>query len=212
MEELGLFFPQLSDRQRQQFAALGELYRMWNDRINVISRKDIGNLYVRHVLHSLAIARVVRFEPGSVVLDLGTGGGFPGIPLAVLYDDVRFVLADSIGKKLKVAEAVSAGIGLTNVRTYHGRAETLPERHFAYVVSRAVTTLPRILQWTDARMIPASPAHPDYGLYYLKGGDLTEELSVLKKRHIRLTDVRSVIDHPFFEDKKIVYVASHGSV
>lgn len=205
------YFPQLSVLQTAQYAALEGLYRSWNEKINVISRKDIDALYVHHVLHSLAIAQVVSFEPHTTVLDVGTGGGFPGIPLAILFPKVQFVLADSIGKKLKIVEDVAAQIGLKNVQIFYGRAETLKKFSYEYVVSRAVATLPQMLQWIDDKMKSAPVQGGNYGLYYLKGGDLTAELADLCQRKIRITEISQFFNDSYFEGKKVVYIAPNSS-
>ncbi len=197
-------FPEISETQYDQFKALDGLYREWNAQINVISRKDIDALYIHHVLHSLAIAKVMPFADGSDVLDIGTGGGFPGIPLAILYPNCRFTLVDSIGKKIKVVNEVVAALGLTNVVGIHERAENI-HGPFDFVVSRAVTRLAAFIPWTankiKSKQINAFPN----GILYLKGGDLSQELKEVK----RSTDVFPIsdfFDDPFFETKSVVYV------
>ncbi len=198
------YFPELSEQQKEQFLALDALYRDWNAKINVISRKDIDNLYEHHVLHSLGIAHVIRFKAGSRIMDLGTGGGFPGIPLAILFPEVRFHLVDSIGKKVRVAGEVAAAIGLTNVTTAHERAEEEKQK-FDFVVSRAVMPLADLVKIVrkniDSRQQNALPN----GLICLKGGELAKETNPLKSRTY-LTDLSEVFTEPYFETKKVVYV------
>lgn len=207
METIRALFPELPASSLDALASLKDLYTFWNARINVISRKDMDAFYQHHVLHALSLLRVVSFEAGTAVLDVGTGGGFPGIPLAVCCPETRFLLCDSIGKKLKVVEDVAAAVGLHNVRTFYGRAETLPARSFEYVVSRAVTTLPQILQWTDDKMKPC-PSGRAWGLYYLKGGDISEELAALPQhRTVRVFPLSDFLADTWFEGKKAVYIA-----
>lgn len=198
------YFPELSEQQKEQFLALDALYRDWNAKINVISRKDIDNLYEHHVLHSLGIAHVIRFKAGSRIMDLGTGGGFPGIPLAILFPEVRFHLVDSIGKKVRVAGEVAASIGLANVTTAHERAEEEKQK-FDFVVSRAVMPLADLVKIVrkniDSRQQNALPN----GLICLKGGELAKETNPLKSRTY-LTDLSEVFTEPYFETKKVVYV------
>lgn len=197
-------FPDLSTAQKAQFEALGGLYADWNEKINVISRKDIDQLYTRHVLHSLALAKFASFEPGSKILDVGTGGGFPGIPLAILFPESRFFLVDSIGKKIKVVQEVAEACGLKNVDAAHMRAEKIQEK-FDFVVSRAVASTKIIWQWTN-RLIKRSD-HPTLsnGYLLLKGGDLDEELREFGLSH-SIKDISDYFDDPFFETKKIVYI------
>lgn len=198
------YFPDLTARQKEQFSRLGALYAGWNEKINVISRKDIGNLYTNHVLHSLGLARVVRFHTGAEVLDVGTGGGFPGIPLAILFPETHFHLVDSIGKKITVVEQVATALGLSNVKAEQARAEQL-RGEYDFIVSRAVTRLKEFYGWIH-RKVKKESRHDWYnGILYLKGGDLEEELTELKKPHqvIALSDF---FEEPFFETKKVVYV------
>ena len=204
MEALTKYFPQLSESQLDQFRAMETLYREWNARINVISRKDMDELMTHHILHSLAIAKVVSFPNGSTVLDLGTGGGFPGIPLAVLFPEVRFTLCDSIGKKVKVAQAVADGLSLSNVTCVQARAESLPGP-FDYVVSRAVTDLSTFYPWVRGKFTKA--------ICYLKGGDLEAEISDCVRRcrldrgKFYVAPVSNWFDDPWFEEKKIVTIS-----
>ena len=204
MQLIQKYFPNLTPQQTERFAQLDALYRDWNAKINVISRKDIDNLYEHHVLHSLGIAHVIRFKAGSRIMDLGTGGGFPGIPLAILFPEVKFHLVDSIGKKVRVAGEVAASIGLSNVTTAHERAEEEKQK-FDFVVSRAVMPLADLVKIVrkniDSRQQNALPN----GLICLKGGELAKETNPLKSRTY-LTDLAEVFKEPYFETKKVVYV------
>ncbi|HLP49971.1 MAG TPA: 16S rRNA (guanine(527)-N(7))-methyltransferase RsmG [Chitinophagales bacterium] len=203
MDILLKYFPDLTTEQQQQFAALQKIYTEWNSMINVISRKDIDNLYERHVLHSLSIAKFIQFKKATKIMDLGTGGGFPGVPLAILFPEVRFHLVDSIGKKLKVIEAVKEEIGLTNIFTFHARAEQM-EYQYDFVVSRAVAPLADLLTWTHGKYAGKDQNAIPNGLICLKGGDITEELSVVKKAYkIPLT---KFFEEESFKDKFLVYV------
>ena len=197
-------FPDLSPTQRQQFEQLYALYADWNSRINVISRKDIDTLYLRHVLHSLGIAKVMAFQPGAHVLDVGTGGGFPGIPLAILYPEAQFHLVDSIGKKITVVNAVAEGLGLTNVNGQQIRAEQLKQK-YDFIVSRAVTRLKPFLQWVKGKVKTNHQHTLANGLLYLKGGDLNDELTETKRRH-KLYPLTDYFTDPFFETKLVVYI------
>ena len=196
-------FPNLTEEQRNQFAKLDDLYKEWNEKINVISRKDMDSLYEKHILHSLGIAKVMEFAPNTKVLDIGTGGGFPGIPLAILFPEVQFTLIDSIGKKITVVKEVSAGIGLKNVTAIHGRAESLKEK-FHFVVSRAVTQMPVFLRWLKGKFEKEQFNPKHNGVLYLKGGDLAEELAGLKCEIFSLQDF---FETEFFETKKVVYLS-----
>jgi len=197
------YFPNLSDVQLKQFEALQGLYEDWNSKINVISRKDIESLYLHHVLHSLSIAKLVTFKEGSKILDIGTGGGFPGVPLAILFPEVKFHLVDSINKKLKVVNGVAESLGLENIRTTHARAESI-KGQYDFIISRAVTTMPDFVGWVKNRVAKKS-VHPiKNGILYLKGGDLTEELKIYTKAS--LYDLSDYFEAPFFETKKIVHL------
>ncbi len=197
-------FPDLTDIQKEQFKQLAPLYREWNEKINVISRKDIYQLYTRHVLHSLAIAKHTTFPDGSRILDIGTGGGFPGIPLAILYPECHFLLVDSIGKKIRVVQEISAAIGLQNLTAVHQRAEQVKNR-FDFIVSRAVARTKMLYNWSNKLIV--SNEHPTSGSGYLllKGGDLKEELKELGRSH-SITNIQEYFDDPFFETKKVVYI------
>ena len=204
MEVILKYFPDLTEDQRNRFAQLQELYGFWNSQINVISRKDIDNLYINHVLHSLAIARVITFADGSNVLDVGTGGGFPGIPLAILFPEVHFHLVDSIGKKIKVVEAVAKGLGLTNVTYEQARAEQLKDK-YDFVISRAVTGLPEFISWVRGKISKKHNHKIKNGVFYLKGGDLEEEVKPFRKI-ATIVEISDFFKEEFFETKKIVYV------
>ena len=203
MNDLIEYFPDLTEDVKNQFAELEPLYREWNSRINVISRKDIEALYLKHVLHSLGIAKVIRFKKGTRILDVGTGGGFPGIPLAILFPEVDFVLVDSIGKKIKVVEEVSRSLGLNNIVAIHGRAEKV-KGSFDFVVSRAVTRMEAFVPWVRKKIAVTDRHELQNGILYLKGGDLTEELQPFPKAS--LYDLKSFFNDPFFETKKVVHL------
>jgi len=196
------YFPDLSEKQLQQFSDLQELYEHWNAQINVISRKNMDTLYINHVLHSLAIAKVIQFKKGTTVLDIGTGGGFPGIPLAILFPDTQFLLVDSIGKKIKVVNEVSSAICLSNVRTMHERAEKINET-FDFVVSRAVTNMTDFKKWVKGKFNKKHYNSIDNGILYLKGGDLVEELRGIS--HTKY-DISEFFTEEFFDTKKVIYI------
>lgn len=198
------YFPHITPVQKEQFAKLFDLYKEWNEKINVISRKDIDNLYVNHVLHSLGIAKVMSFKPGASVLDVGTGGGFPGIPLAILFPETQFHLVDSIGKKITVVKAVAEGAGLKNVTAEQIRAEQV-KGSYDFIVSRAVTRIKEFYGWVHQKVKKKSNHSLDNGILYLKGGDLEEELAELKRIH-QVYDLSDYFTEPFFETKKVVYV------
>ncbi len=204
MEKIEKYFPSLTDEQRTRFAALKDLYEDWNAKINVISRKDIGNLYEHHVLHSLGIAKVLNFKPGTEVMDLGCGGGFPGIPLAILFPDVKFHLVDSIGKKIRVCNEVIAGIGLTNVSTRHCRAEE-EKSQFDFVVSRAVMPLADLVKLVRKNIRKEQRNALPNGLICLKGGELEHEAMPFKNR-VMITDLKDYFTEEFFVTKKVVYL------
>lgn len=204
MELITKYFPGLSEQQIQQFAQLDSLYKEWNEQINVISRKDIDLLYERHILHSLGIAKVMSFKPGTRVMDIGTGGGFPGIPLAILFPESTFLLIDSIGKKIKVVQEVSQAIGLTNLTAVHGRAEEVDEK-FHFIVSRAVTRLKPFFGWTKNKYSAEQFNELKNGILYLKGGDLEEEIKELNKP-VQLYNLSDFFQEEFFETKKVLYV------
>lgn len=202
--EIFHYFPDLSSTQREQFTALYPLYEDWNSKINVISRKDIDQLYVRHVLHSLAIYRFIQFQPGSKILDIGTGGGFPGIPLAIMMPQVQFFLTDSIGKKITVVQEVSQALGLQNVKAQHIRSEQVRDK-FDFVISRAVAEMKDLLAWSQGKLSNKQINAIPNGLVCLKGGDLKEEFTGLRK-DIEIYPLSSWFKEEFFETKKLIYV------
>jgi 16S rRNA (guanine527-N7)-methyltransferase len=203
MEIIQKYFTDITETQIEQFAKLQELYKDWNLKINVVSRKDIDELYLRHVLHSLGIAKVVQFKPGSKVMDVGTGGGFPGIPLAILFPETQFHLVDSIGKKIKVVNEVVAGLGLLNVKTTNGRAEEVKDQ-YDFIVSRAVAHMETFVRWTKGRIAKKQNHNLKNGILYLKGGDLTEELE--KYTSATIYDLPNYFEEDFFETKKVVHL------
>jgi 16S rRNA (guanine527-N7)-methyltransferase len=198
------YFPDLSDAQKAQIDALGALYAEWNGQINVISRKDIEGLYERHVLHSLSIAKFANFPDGSKILDIGTGGGFPGIPLAILFPNCQFHLVDSIAKKIKVVSEVADALGLQNLTSEHQRAEKVKSK-YDYIVSRAVARTRQITNWTSHLLQSQNELPLSRGYILLKGGDLTEELAEMK-RSFQEIEIKDYFDEPFFETKKIIYI------
>ncbi|MBU2951295.1 16S rRNA (guanine(527)-N(7))-methyltransferase RsmG [Tamlana agarivorans] len=203
MELILKYFPELTEDQINKFTQLESLYKDWNLKINVVSRKDIDELYLRHVLHSLGIAKVISFKDGSKILDVGTGGGFPGIPLAIMFPECSFHLVDSIGKKLKVVNEVVEGLGLTNVKTTHSRVEEI-DNHFDFIVSRAVAIMPTFVHWVKGKIAKDQMHDMKNGILYLKGGDLTEEL-----QDYRTTTIYNLSDYfteDFYETKKVVHL------
>jgi 16S rRNA (guanine527-N7)-methyltransferase len=204
MDLIDKYFPSVTPEQRNRFSLLDSLYREWNDKINVISRKDIDHLYERHVLHSLAIAKLISFCPGTKILDVGTGGGFPGIPLAIMFPECDFLLIDSIGKKIQVVKSIIAALKLGNVKAEQIRAEEVKEQ-FDFVVSRAVTSLPVFVQWTQKRILKKGKNTLHNGILYLKGGDLTEELRPFDKR-VSVFELSVYFSEEFFETKKIIHL------
>ena len=203
MHVIHKYFPDLTEKQIEQFADLQQLYQHWNAQINVISRKNMDTLYTNHILHSLAIAKVIQFEKGTKILDIGTGGGFPGIPLAILFPEVDFLLVDSIGKKIKVVNEVSSAIGLTNVISLHERAENIKDT-FDFVVSRAVTNMTDFKKWVKGKFNNTHNNTLNNGILYLKGGDLSEELRGLSYYKYEIADL---FEEEFFETKKVIYIS-----
>ena len=203
MQIIHKYFPDLTEKQIEQFTDLQELYEHWNAQINVISRKNMDTLYTNHILHSLAIAKVIQFEKGTKILDIGTGGGFPGIPLAILFPEVDFLLVDSIGKKIKVVNEVSNAIGLTNVSALHERAENIKDT-FDFVVSRAVTNMTDFKKWVKGKFNNTHNNTLNNGILYLKGGDLSEELRGISHSKYEIADF---FEEEFFETKKVIYIS-----
>ena len=203
MQIIHKYFPDLTEKQIEQFTDLQELYEHWNAQINVISRKNMDTLYTNHILHSLAIAKVIQFEKGTKILDIGTGGGFPGIPLAILFPEVDFLLVDSIGKKIKVVNEVSSAIGLTNVIALHERAENIKDT-FDFVVSRAVTNMTDFKKWVKGKFNNTHNNTLNNGILYLKGGDLSEELRGISHSKYEIADF---FEEEFFETKKVIYIS-----
>lgn len=203
MDEILKYFPDLSKEQQRQFSMLESLYTDWNAKINVISRKDIESLYIKHVLHSLAIAKVHSFEPKTAVMDVGTGGGFPGIPLAIMFPETQFYLIDTIGKKIKVVQEVITALGLKNAKAEQKRAENVTQK-FDFIVSRAVTNMPDFVSWIKGSIKPKSVHSLKNGILYLKGGDLTEELKPFPKAVEH--SISDFFNEDFFKTKKVVYL------
>lgn len=204
MELIRKYFPELTPEQDRQLSMLGPLYAEWNVKINTVSRKDIENLYEHHVLSSMSVAKVISFRPGSRIIDVGTGGGFPGIPLAILFPEVDFTLIDSIGKKIKVVEAVAESVGLKNVTAGQQRFEKVKEK-FDFVVSRAVTRIPQFVAWSRGKISSKNINDLPNGILYLKGGDFTEELTSVRM-HARVYDLNRYFDEDFYETKKLVHM------
>ena len=203
MQIIHKYFPDLTEKQIEQFTDLQHIYQYWNAQINVISRKNMDTLYTNHILHSLAIAKLIQFEKGTKILDIGTGGGFPGIPLAILFPEVDFFLADSIGKKIKVVNEVSNAIGLTNVIALHVRAENIKDT-FDFVVSRAVTNMTDFKKWVKGKFNNTHNNTLNNGILYLKGGDLSEELRGISHSKYEISDF---FEEEFFETKKVIYIS-----
>lgn len=203
MELIKKYFPQLTQEQYILFQKMEDLYKDWNTKINVVSRKDIDELYLRHVLHSLGIAKIQEFLPGSRVLDVGTGGGFPGIPLAILFPETEFHLVDSIGKKIKVVDEVTEGLGLQNVKTFNERVEDIDGK-YDFIISRAVAVMPTFVRWTKGKIAKDSRHERKNGILYLKGGDLSEELGNYKTAQVY--ELSDYFKEAFFDTKKVVYL------
>lgn len=204
MDTIKKYFPNLSEKQIEQYTALYDLYYDWNNKINVISRKDIENLYLHHVLHSLAIAKTITFRPGTTVMDMGCGGGFPGIPLAIMFPEVRFHLVDSIGKKVRVASEIATAIGLENVTATHSRAQDIKEK-YNFVVSRAVMQLPELVKICRKNIGREQLNALPNGIICLKGGNIQAEVQQYKNI-IEITPLENIFEEEFFKDKKVVYL------
>ena len=203
MELIHKYFENLNTLQIKQFQQLESLYKEWNAKINVVSRKDIDELYLKHILHSLAITKFIEFSDGTKILDVGTGGGFPGIPLAILFPNCSFHLVDSINKKLTVVNEVAKAIGLENLKTTHSRVEIIPDS-YDFVVSRAVTSMPEFVKWVRDKVAKEQSNKLKNGILYLKGGDLTEELKDFK--NVQVYNLSDIFEEEFFETKKLVYL------
>ncbi|EMY81955.1 16S rRNA methyltransferase GidB [Psychroflexus gondwanensis ACAM 44] len=203
MKLLVKYFPDLDDNQIKQFEKISEVYKDWNQKINVVSRKDIDEIYIRHVLHSMGIAKIQAFLPGSKVLDVGTGGGFPGIPLAILFPETEFTLVDSIGKKIKVVEEVVEELGLQNVKAINDRVENI-SGEFDFIVSRAVAVMPSFVHWVKGKIAKRSLHERKNGILYLKGGDLSDELELY--RTVEVFELSDIFEEEFFDTKKVVYL------
>jgi len=202
MDLIKKYFPDIPKEQYNQLKELKSHYEEWNQKINVISRKDIDNFYERHVLHSLAIAKLIQFRDDSTIIDVGTGGGFPGVPLAILFPNAHFTLLDSIGKKLKVINEISKKLHIDNIETIHSRVETI-DRKYDYILSRAVTNLPKFIKLTRNIRNAKSASHS--GIYYLKGGDFEKELKQIKEKS-HITDLNSLFEEEFFITKKLIHI------
>ena len=203
-EELKRYFPFLEERQLDLYESFGKEFLQWNEKINLISRKDTENLFIHHILHSLAIAKVCMFKPNCEILDIGTGGGFPGLPLAIMFPETKFFLVDSIGKKIKVVQAITEALGLGNVRSEQTRAETVQGK-FDFIVSRAVTTFEDFIPWTRGKISNIQYHDMPNGILYLKGGDLTEELSKVKKKY-QVFNISDYFEDEFFATKKVIHI------
>lgn len=203
-EKLKHYFPELNETQLDLYERFEKEFLQWNDKINLISRKDTENLFVHHILHSLAIAKVCKFKPECNILDIGTGGGFPGLPLAIMFPKTKFFLVDSIGKKIKVVQAITEALNLQNVRSMQTRAEKVQEK-FDFIISRAVTTFEDFIPWTVGKFSNIRYHDLPNGILYLKGGDLTEELSKVKKPY-KVFNISDYFEDEFFETKKVVYI------
>lgn len=204
MDIIKKYFTDLSDQQLDHFGRLGALYEEWNAKINVISRKDIEQLYERHILHSMAIAKIIQFKPGTTVLDVGTGGGFPGIPLAILFPETSFLLVDSIAKKIRVVNEIASALNLTNVTAEHMRVEEVKQK-FDFVVSRAVTAFPRFVAMARTRIAGENKNDLPNGILYLKGGDFEEEISPFSS-HTKVYDLKDYFGEEFFETKRLIHL------
>lgn len=204
MDIIRKYFTDLTDQQLNHFDRLGSLYKEWNTKINVISRKDIEHLYERHILHSLSIAKIIQFKPGTTILDVGTGGGFPGIPLAIFFPDTSFLLVDSIAKKIKVVNEVTMALNLQNVKAEHLRVEEVKQK-FDFVVSRAVTAFPRFVEMVQSKVASQSKNTLHNGILYLKGGDFEEEVSPFSKQ-IQVFDLQNYFQEEFFETKRLIHL------
>ena len=198
-------FPDLNEKQITQLSSLEDLYKTWNNKINVISRKDIENIYIRHILHSLSIAKFIKFRKDATILDLGTGGGFPGIPLAIIFTDANFILVDSIRKKISVVDEVVKELELKNVNSHWSRVEDL-DYSYDFLVTRAVAKLPTLIDWSHGRFNKYSSHEIENGIIALKGGDIDDELSGIAEK--RILDIKNIFDIQYFSDKKIVYIPS----
>lgn len=203
-EKLKHYFPELNEKQLDLYERFEKEFLQWNDKINLISRKDTENLFVHHILHSLAIAKVCKFKPQCNILDIGTGGGFPGLPLAIMFPETKFFLVDSIGKKIKVVQAITEALELKNVKSMQTRAEKVREK-FDFIISRAVTTFEDFIPWTVGKFSNIRYHNLPNGILYLKGGDLTEELSKVKKPY-KIFNISDYFEDEFFETKKVVYI------